>query len=107
VDPSPRSRRCRSRGYPFGPLDGEFTITAALNDNIVLIWLGTDAYSGWTRANADLESTYPNDPSSTTVTLSAAQWLPIRVMWADGGGPGIFSISIMAPDGSELIGPVL
>jgi hypothetical protein len=41
------------------------------------------------------------------VTLSAAQWLPIRIMWANGGGPGIFSISIMAPDGTELIGPDL
>jgi hypothetical protein len=93
------------RGYLFAPLEGEYTVTAEQNDNIVLIWLGTDAYSGWTRGNADLESTYPNPPSSTTVTLSAAQWLPIRVMWANGGGPGTFSISITAPDGTELIGP--
>jgi hypothetical protein len=45
------------RGYLFAPLEGEYTVTAEQNDNIVLIWLGTDAYSGWTRGNADLEST--------------------------------------------------
>lgn len=107
MDPAHRPRLCRPQRLLFAPLDGEYTITAELNDNIVLIWLGTDAYSGWTRGNADLESTYPNPPSSTTVTLSAAQWLLIRVVWADGGGPGTFSISITALDGTEHIGPDL
>lgn len=92
------------RGYLFAPLDGDYTITINGNDNIVLVWISNLAYSSWTRENADMEAGYPNPPSSSTVTLSAGQWFPIRVMYANGGGPGSFSIRITAPDGTEIAG---
>ena len=92
------------RGYLFAPLDGDYTITINGNDNIVLVWIGSLAYSGWTRANAVLESRFPDPPASTTVTLTASEWFPIRVMFANEGGPGSFSISITAPDGTEIAG---
>ena len=92
------------RGYLFAPLDGDYTITIGNDDNIVLVWVGPLAYSGWTRANAVLEDDYPKPPASTTVTLTAGEWFPIRVMWANGGGPGTLTLRITAPDGTEIAG---
>jgi hypothetical protein len=48
------------RGYPFAPVDGQYTITIELEDNIVEIWLSTYAYSGWTKANENFASEYYN-----------------------------------------------
>jgi hypothetical protein len=70
-------------------------------------WLGTYAYSDWTKANENLASEYYNIPTSTTITLSAAEWVAIRVLWVNTSGPGAFAIRITAPDSTELVGPDL
>ena len=92
------------RGYLFAPIDGEYTFYIDLSDNIVEIWLGSYAYSGWNRKNADIEALFTEGVQSYTATYSAAEYIPIRVLWANSDGPGSFYISITAPDGTEIVG---
>ena len=92
------------RGYLFAPLDGVYTLTVYNNDNNVLVWTQSDAYSGWTLENAALESRWPNPPNGLPLTLSAGEWFPIRIMYANGGGPGTFNVSITTHDGTEIAG---
>jgi GLEYA domain len=93
------------RGYLFAPIDGLYTFTINLEDNIVEIWLGPYAYSGWTRGNANIEAYNSEGPGlSYTAPFSAADYIPIRILGANSNGPGTFSISITAPDGTEIVG---
>jgi len=97
------------RGYLFAPLDGEYTFSINEEDNIVLLWTRSIALSGWTRDNADLEKTLPSSSGdstivSTVLSLNAGELVPIRVMYANGGGSGTFNFSITTPDGTEIAG---
>jgi hypothetical protein len=51
-----------------------------------------------------MELLYPNQAISKTATYNAGEWVPIRVMWGNVGGDGLFGISITAPDGTEIVG---
>lgn len=42
------------RGYLYAQLTGLYTFYTYSVDDIVLLWLGSKAYSGWERGNADL-----------------------------------------------------
>ena len=92
------------RGYIFVQQSGDYTFTIPAADDIVLLWVGPAAYSGYNRTNANLVQTYPG---STTVTykgkFSQGDYVPFRIMWANGSGVGNFKFELKAPDGTVIV----
>lgn len=95
------------QGFLLAPETGNYTFVFGQADDIVLVWLGKNAFSGWTRANADIERTYippPGDETRTMRLLEQGTYYPVRVAWGDKGGNVAMSVKIIAPDGDELTG---
>lgn len=93
------------RGYLYAHQDGEYSFTAPIADNLSLLWLGPNAYSGYTRANANLEVAYTpvgSAPLEYKVTLVKGKYYPIRFSWDNSGGAGYYELKIKAPDGHLL-----
>lgn len=55
------------RGYLYAAQTGTFTFSVSNVDDIVLVWVGPNAYSGWTRTNAALVVTYADDHNGAGV----------------------------------------
>ncbi|ETS86342.1 hypothetical protein PFICI_00170 [Pestalotiopsis fici W106-1] len=92
------------KGYLFAVLSGIYTFNASRVDDIFFLWLGPKAYSGWTRANADLVVPIYNPGSgSTSIDLVEGQYLPLRIMFGQGAYPAEFQISVTAPDGTVFL----
>lgn len=56
---------------------------------------------------ADLIATFGNYPGdnqvhTVTKTLTAGSYLPIRIIWANGDGSGIFDMTVTGPTGQPL-----
>lgn len=58
------------RGYIYANLAKWqiYTVSTTADDDIMIVWFGPLAYSGWTRSNANLESAFP---TLNTVTYTA------------------------------------
>ncbi|KAI2624278.1 GLEYA domain-containing protein [Hypoxylon sp. NC1633] len=91
------------RGYLFAPETGTYTITVPGADDVLFVWWGPVARSGWTRANANLVLAYGTPSTSRTVDLVAGQYLPLRMVYGQDGGLANFQISVAAPDGTVFI----
>ncbi|KAH8807920.1 GLEYA domain-containing protein [Xylogone sp. PMI_703] len=99
------------RGYLYAGQSGTFTFRVFSADDIVLIWAGPDAYAGWTRSNALIGITYPElgagggggGSVSASYTAVAGEYIPLRILFAQGDGPFGFNIEITAPDGSIIL----
>lgn len=92
------------------------TSTRLKADDIVLVWLGPLAFTGWTRANAAIEQVYNDPPQgftgypgeppvSFTVRLVAGQYYPLRIVFAAAQRQSEFHLYVTAPDGSQFLGP--
>ncbi|KAI1379298.1 GLEYA domain-containing protein [Hypoxylon crocopeplum] len=82
------------RGYLFAVVSGTYTIQVTGADDAVFLWYGPNAYSGWTRANANLIVTYGGGSPSIDVQLTQGDYLPIRIVYAQGQGLAAFEISV-------------
>ena len=95
------------RGYIFAEQTGEYTFTMPVVDNIGLLWVGTNAYYGWIRTNANIVQTWvaanSGQPKQYKGTLTAGRYYAFRAMYANSGGPGNFKLSITGPDGKVII----
>jgi hypothetical protein len=92
------------RGYIFAQLDGDYTFTFPEPDDIVLLWVGERAYSGWTRANADAINIVNGGQTVThKVTFEAGKYYPIRIIFGQAQGPATFTASVTAPDGTVIL----
>ncbi|KUI66791.1 hypothetical protein VM1G_02265 [Cytospora mali] len=99
------------RGYLYAGQSGTFTFDITAADDIVLVWVGSTAYSGWTRANALLDVTYPELGAGTggggtitgTYVATAGEYIPLRIVFSQGDGPFGFGIDITAPDGTVVL----
>ena len=94
------------RGYLYAHQGGEYSFTAPIADNLSLLWLGPNAYSGYTRANANLEAAYTpvgSAPVEYKVTLVKGKYYPIRFSWDNSGGAGYYELKIKAPDGTLIV----
>ena len=93
------------KGYIFAQETGVYTFAVSGVDDIVLLWLGSDATSGWDRADADLVVAYDDGPGvgSTTIPLVAGTYYPVRIMFGQAQGGAVFDITVTAPDGSTFL----
>lgn len=96
------------RGYIYAVEGGTYTFTSLLADEIVLIWLGPYAYSGWTRENAVLQDAWFSPTSGQQVTymaeLEQGQYYALRIVYANAQTNAAERISITAPDGTVILG---
>ncbi|KAK6351456.1 hypothetical protein TWF718_004616 [Orbilia javanica] len=94
------------RAYIFAPEDGTYTFSLPSSDDITLLWVGSKAYSGWNRQNADIVQQFVASGSTPVVfrtDLKKGTYTPIRIVWANRGGAGNFKLRIVAPDKSLLL----
>ncbi|KAG9233630.1 GLEYA domain-containing protein, partial [Amylocarpus encephaloides] len=95
------------RAYIFAQQSGDYTFSLPYVDDISLLWVGPAAYSGFTRANANIVQSFVSGtqaPVTYTATFEEGKYYPMRVIWANGGGAGGFSFQLKGPDGKEIIG---
>ncbi|KAF4555200.1 GLEYA domain-containing protein 1 [Elsinoe fawcettii] len=85
---------------------GYYHFNIPYGDDIVLIWFWDDAIKGWTRGNADMmvawSMGFPARPLTHSFFLNAGTYVPVRIMWANGGGAGTFGFNVYGPDGSTM-----
>ncbi|KAF2673626.1 hypothetical protein BT63DRAFT_451683 [Microthyrium microscopicum] len=94
------------KGYLFAQQEGQYTFTAPVADDLLIIWVGPKAYSGWTRANANVDQVFQGwgDPDKEfKITLAAGSYTPIRIIWTNRIGPGSMAVKIVAPDGTVIL----
>ncbi|KFY41684.1 hypothetical protein V495_04833 [Pseudogymnoascus sp. VKM F-4514 (FW-929)] len=94
------------RAYIFAQQSGTYTFRLPLVDDISILWVGPAAYSGFTRANANIVQSFVSGaqtPVTYTVTFEEGKYYPMRVIWANGGGAGVMSFELKGPDGKVII----
>jgi hypothetical protein len=94
--------------YVFARQDGYYSFNIPYTDDIQMVWYGDKAVSGWSRDNADIVQFWSSQisvqtPQTVAVYLTAGSYLPIRVMFGNGGGAGEMAFNIYAPDGSTIL----
>jgi hypothetical protein len=95
------------RAYIFAQQSGDYTFRLPFVDDISLLWVGPAAYSGFTRANANIIQSYVSGaqaPVTYSATFEEGKYYPMRVIWANGGGAGGLSFELKGPDGKVIIG---
>jgi len=85
-------------GY-FKPTTTEtYTLYIASDDGSYL-WIGANALSGFTTANANINNggAHGNTEQNTTVSLTAGTYYPIRMQFGEIGGGDVFSFNYSTP----------
>ncbi|THV69105.1 hypothetical protein D6D28_06141 [Aureobasidium pullulans] len=83
---------------------GYYYINLPRADDIALLWVGPNALSGYTRANAQLSQTWSAPaPATLGFFLNANTYTPIRLESANGGGMGYLEFTMWAPDGAQIL----
>lgn len=94
------------RGYFFAPQTGAYTFTIQKNAlDKVWLWLGPEAYQGWTAANADVYFSTANGGHFDQYhsNLTAGVYYPLRIFFAQGStDPNFFTFGILSPDDTLL-----
>lgn len=75
-------------GYFFAPATGTYRFSTTSDDGSYL-WIGTNAISGYTTSNANINNGGPHGDQlviSNPVLLSANTYYPIRIQYYDSGG---------------------
>lgn len=88
------------RGYFVANLTGPWTFTINRVDDTGYMWLGPNAVSSWTSANAQItNATFLGPPVIYTTTLTAGSLTPIRLAYDNQGGGLNFTLAITNPLG--------
>lgn len=92
------------RGYIYAEQSGNYTFSSTYVDDMLLFWAGPIAYSGWNGDNYDAWQYFPVTASATyTMELLSGQYFPIRLLYVNAETNSDLSITITAPDGTEII----
>ena len=89
-------------GYFVPPTSANYTFRAHADETFVF-WIGSKALSGYTYANKDMygnyNGTFPEQQTqSFTIALTAGEFYPIRIQWANSGGIGQLDVFTWAND---------
>lgn len=94
------------RGYFCPEVTGSYNFTPSGVDDIAFIWLGSNAYSGYTRANANLVADYVYAPgfNTTNHAMTAGTYVPFRIMFGQAQGAIVFRMTVQFPNSTTLLG---
>jgi hypothetical protein len=89
---------CQWLGY-FKPTTTETYTFYTSSDDASYAWIGSNAQSGFTTANAIVQNggTHPTLTKSGTIALSAGVYYPIRIQFGENGGGDVLSFSFSTP----------
>lgn len=95
-------------GYFYATYDGVYRFSLLNVDDAAMLWLGANAVSGWNASNSNLSVTFDYDRyaggiGSVSVYINGGTYLPVRVAWWQGGGPGSLSWTITHPNGAVVV----
>lgn len=107
-EPQVEAYAVQQRGYIFATETGTYTFTATNVDDNVYMWLGPQAYSGWTIENAQLHTTfdpvaYRGGSATHSQDLVAGNFYAFRIAFRNNGGPGGFDFSVATPSGVQVL----
>jgi hypothetical protein len=89
---------CQWLGY-FKPTTTETYTLYISSDDGSYLWIGANALSGFTTANATINNGGAHGPVevSTTISLTAGTYYPIRMQFGEIGGGDVFSFNYATP----------
>ncbi|KAF3100197.1 hypothetical protein TWF569_007350 [Orbilia oligospora] len=93
------------RGYFYAPKTETYSFKIFNADDGGWLWVGQNAYTAWTRANANALSVYRSSNASNTftITLTAGSYTPMRIIYANGLRSGYFSFEIKDSAGEAYV----
>ncbi|KAF3133674.1 hypothetical protein TWF569_010368 [Orbilia oligospora] len=96
------------RGFFYSPNTTTYTFRISNADDYAGFWTGSRAQIGWTRANEDGESTFraPADPPQVgqiQLALSAGEYTPLRIIFANRGGAGKYTFEVVDSGGFSYV----
>lgn len=92
------------RGYIYAQQTGTYTFSVGSVDDAVCAWVGALAYTGWVRANDNLDAAIFIPYPTYSVDLVAGQYYPIRIVFGQAQGAASFEMTVTAPDGTSFLG---
>ncbi|KAF2993347.1 hypothetical protein E8E13_000434 [Curvularia kusanoi] len=92
------------RGYFAANVTGTWTFTFANPDEAAYMWLGPNAVSTWSKANANLFGSLNGAIGTYTISLTAGTLYPIRMVMANAGGAMSFTLQTTDPLNVTLVG---
>lgn len=90
-------------GYVFAQVSGTYVFSISKSDDITLLWVGANAYSGWSRANANIVNPYGAGTSTYSVNMVAGNYYPIRIWFGNAQQAIVFQATLTAPDGTVIL----
>jgi hypothetical protein len=86
------------RGYFVPNVTGTHTFSLNQPDDVGYMWLGSNAISLWTSANAQIRGVTVTSASGTfTTTLTAGALIPIRLAFGNAGGAMSYTLAVTDP----------
>ncbi|CAO1625000.1 unnamed protein product [Sympodiomycopsis kandeliae] len=89
-----------SKFYFKAPTTGTYTFMVDGSDDVVRLWLGDKAKTGWSSSNSDILAGCV--VKSIPVLLEAGSLTPVRLSWINAAGPGRFSLKVFDPNGVSV-----
>ncbi|CAG9956548.1 unnamed protein product, partial [Clonostachys rosea f. rosea IK726] len=81
---------------------GSFSFTIDNADDIGLAWFGGVACGDFEKNNNQTYASWQGGPGKLTftTTLAAEQYFPIRLIYANAGGPAYLDLNVVGPNGT-------
>ncbi|KAK1841985.1 cell surface glycoprotein [Colletotrichum chrysophilum] len=106
------------RGYLKASLSGSYEFIVGEADDVVMVWLGDKAKSGFNANNADItvQKGFRSYPYSEFIYFETVEeYIPFRIFWSNGRGGGAFSsgvypdytLGLDLPEGTVIEDPKL
>nr|RBR00773.1 hypothetical protein FVER53263_11011 [Fusarium verticillioides] len=96
-------------GYLYSCDAGTYKFDIPYANDAVYLWIGQNAYGGWSSDNANAKALY-NQPDHIAgsahfeIDLPAGQYIPIRFVYGQAQYGGGFTFTVTAPNGQVLVG---
>ncbi|KAK6499076.1 hypothetical protein TWF481_011645 [Arthrobotrys musiformis] len=92
------------RSFIYAPKTGVYKFSIPYVDNLLGMWIGDKALSGWSNSNADADPHLGVGSGTATFerSFTAGEYVPFRMMWLNTGGPGGYDFDVTDPAGDEV-----
>ena len=88
-------------GYLIAPETGTYTFSFPYANDVLVVWVGPNAYSGWTRSNANAVISYYG--GSFTFQMTKGQYYPFRIILENTWGGAALTANVWSPSGKDLL----